>query len=556
MAYSPKDREEFAIQVKELLDLKVKFENETKPLTAFSCPQGHFQWTVVPFGLKQAPVLGKTPIVESIDTRDKSTFTKEHFQAQSSQEQTGIQSQSLGPKTQINIEGHLMSQCSEEQTGIQRPLHEQKGIQCPILEALQPLLETEEKLVGINTSTAGTKFYVIFYGPCKGFYSNWTNVEPLVKGIPYKHKSFKTFAEAQKAFLDNCKTKDVSPNPHKQFFDHSNITLSPFTNLSSLNQDIRARPRMPLFVPPSPNQRIRMVSYKDDIQSSKTENVHYRFKNLGKNPSIKEPLHIPNIRLQDFLLLEEEAQIIGTTALDKNYFGTIEKKFGQFIFFEGADSTLIQTAFHCGLTKMIIPSRNMEEIKLLDDSLYKSLQDFVKYVVKEQSLLIVLKINNTIPFWDKNNILIRGYHHIQIKIVQELSISEPIEGQTTCVDEEVLDDWRSLSYQRILIGLKAFDGQLKIKVNHFSKFILVTSKTRIVITNEGIKMLCNFEKNFYNIPNVPPSYARQLYPALKSSLANYHTCQWCEKTKEKTDELKSIQQQEKDRASNSSVSSK
>ncbi|KAL2460949.1 orf y [Abeliophyllum distichum] len=129
MAYSPKDREEFAVQIKELLDLQViepskspfsspafmvrkeaekrrgkarmvidysqlnkvtkndgyilpnmqsllqlikgkkifssfdcksgfhqvRFEEETKPLTAFSCPQGHFQWTVVPFGLKQAP---------------------------------------------------------------------------------------------------------------------------------------------------------------------------------------------------------------------------------------------------------------------------------------------------------------------------------------------------------------------------------------------------------------------------------------------------------------------------------------------------------------------
>ncbi|KAL2485523.1 orf y [Abeliophyllum distichum] len=49
MAYSPSDREEFSIQIKELLDLKV-IESSKSP---FSSPP--LMWTVVPFGLKQAP---------------------------------------------------------------------------------------------------------------------------------------------------------------------------------------------------------------------------------------------------------------------------------------------------------------------------------------------------------------------------------------------------------------------------------------------------------------------------------------------------------------------
>lgn len=34
---------------------QIRLKEESKPLTAFSCPQGHYEWNVVPFGLKQAP---------------------------------------------------------------------------------------------------------------------------------------------------------------------------------------------------------------------------------------------------------------------------------------------------------------------------------------------------------------------------------------------------------------------------------------------------------------------------------------------------------------------
>lgn len=34
---------------------QLKLTNESKPLTAFSAPQGHYQWTVMPFGLCTAP---------------------------------------------------------------------------------------------------------------------------------------------------------------------------------------------------------------------------------------------------------------------------------------------------------------------------------------------------------------------------------------------------------------------------------------------------------------------------------------------------------------------
>nr|GEU96481.1 retrotransposon protein, putative, Ty3-gypsy subclass [Tanacetum cinerariifolium] len=36
---------------------QVLLDKEAQLLTAFTCPQGHFQWTIVPFRLKQAPVI-------------------------------------------------------------------------------------------------------------------------------------------------------------------------------------------------------------------------------------------------------------------------------------------------------------------------------------------------------------------------------------------------------------------------------------------------------------------------------------------------------------------
>jgi hypothetical protein len=34
---------------------QLRLSEETKLLTTFSCPEGHFEWNVLPFGLKQAP---------------------------------------------------------------------------------------------------------------------------------------------------------------------------------------------------------------------------------------------------------------------------------------------------------------------------------------------------------------------------------------------------------------------------------------------------------------------------------------------------------------------
>ena len=34
---------------------QIKMDEESKPLTAFSTPQGHYEWNVLPFGLKNAP---------------------------------------------------------------------------------------------------------------------------------------------------------------------------------------------------------------------------------------------------------------------------------------------------------------------------------------------------------------------------------------------------------------------------------------------------------------------------------------------------------------------
>ncbi|KAL2513226.1 Uncharacterized protein Adt_18826 [Abeliophyllum distichum] len=303
------------------------------------------------------------------------------------------------PKHTVATSEPSQAQSSQEQQGIPSPKETETK-------------QTAQPLVGINTSSAGTKFYVIFDGPHKGFYSNWTEVESLVKKKPYRHKSFKTYTEAQQAFLENCKTKGIDPEPHKQIFD------LPIFRPNYQQMDIRSRPRLPaqLFRPPSENARLRLFTYKEAVQSSSTK-IHDRFTSLGKIPKPKEENIIPDIPLMEFLTLEAEARVIGDSAPEETYFGTFDKKFGQFVFLEGANPIMVQSAFHCGLIKMIIPGDDLEKIKLIDEGLFQSIKDFKKFVIKYQTTRLILKFNSTIPFWDENGILFKGYHHIQIRTV-------------------------------------------------------------------------------------------------------------------------------------------
>ena len=45
---------------------QVLLDTESQLLTAFTCPQGHYQWTVLPFGLKQAPSIFSEKYAECI----------------------------------------------------------------------------------------------------------------------------------------------------------------------------------------------------------------------------------------------------------------------------------------------------------------------------------------------------------------------------------------------------------------------------------------------------------------------------------------------------------
>ncbi|KAL2453540.1 Uncharacterized protein Adt_48960 [Abeliophyllum distichum] len=247
----------------------------------------------------------------------------------------------------------------------------------------------------------------------------------------------------------------------------------------------------------------------------------------------------------EFLTLEAEARVIGDSAPEETYYGTFDKKFGQFVFLERANPVMVQSAFHCGLIKMIIPDDDLEELKLLDEGLFQSIKDFKKFVIKNQNTRLILKFNNTIPFWDENETLFKGYHHIQIRIVQEVLLDRPIEGEPTEVNNNTLQDWKALSYQRILTSLKAFDRDSKVKVNHSSRFILMTSRTSTTISIEGIKTICRFEEKFYSLINAPTSYNGHLCKSLKSSIGKYHDCQLCqiEKTPHKEKESSSSDQE-------------
>ncbi|CAA2954826.1 Hypothetical predicted protein [Olea europaea subsp. europaea] len=88
-----------------------------------------------------------------------------------------------------------------------------------------------------------------------------------------------------------------------------------------------------------------MISFKDAGEShTENESIPSRFKRIGKIPKPQESPILSGITMNDFLQYEEEARIVGTFVPEKGYYGTMKKKFGQFIFFEGADPTMMLIA--------------------------------------------------------------------------------------------------------------------------------------------------------------------------------------------------------------------
>jgi hypothetical protein len=237
---------------------------------------------------------------------------------------------------------------------------------------------------------------------------------------------------------------------------------------------------------------------------------------------------IPALSFPEFRTIWNKARSASQEDLLHERFGTDDKKSRSlYTFIEGADLYLVHSAFQVGLTRLVYPSSNLQELNKFPTAIFNAVKHFRKKVLKANDSPIFLKIFSSVPDWAQSE-QFNAYHYIELglsKAQKELPVSQVKEED--CPNDEQLVKIRTNGLRTITDKLMAITELSKLKVNYADKHCLITSWTPALIDHLDYQNVGKFEATFFRNEQDCAAGTKQQWCRIAHGIFKGHNCKWC-----------------------------
>ncbi|GJU89821.1 enzymatic polyprotein [Tanacetum coccineum] len=349
-------------------------------------------------------------------------------------------------------------------------------------------IQREEEIEKVlqNSSHGKQKWYVIFNGPFRGIYHDWSIASTHIIGKSVTHKSYLSKEAAEKALAESYKTITTEEVQKSQQF----VSLNQQSQIAKLNAVNKIR-------------SIPTTKEREEMRKPTVEKFQ---------------------RLLDSLISYGE---IHTTML---FYPKKRKNTGpKAIFIPEASPKDIYDYYVHGLVDTIyINGSNLKEIQEFPLKVQGIIKSYKKVFSKEQELF--LRTHSSYPIFDREQKLL-----VPSITVAQLGVSnhkypdkeEKIERTTPTMDD------LAFSLAEVLAAstkIGTGSGQIdKVKINYCSEKLLIYSNFQEKIDEDQLKILSNFEEQFETFSGLLaplPEDLKQRICGYISRSPNHH-CQYC-----------------------------
>nr|WNH14480.1 inclusion body matrix protein [Physostegia virginiana caulimovirus 2] len=206
------------------------------------------------------------------------------------------------------------------------------------------------------------------------------------------------------------------------------------------------------------------------------------------------------ISFEDFRMIWTKSRISTLEDGSSEKFYTDDKASKSlFTFVEAAEPYLVHTAFRAGLTRMIYPSRNLQELAKFPKEFVKAIKDYRKKFAKANDAPIFLKVHSSLPDWSSQH-RFEAVHFVQVglsngnkKLPEGMkSIDEPFPSL------DAISRVRVQGLKSIVDKLHHVHSESTIRINHLQDNLLVHNKGPKQISESDFTLWKDFEHSLIN----------------------------------------------------------
>ncbi|KAK3039951.1 hypothetical protein RJ639_027786 [Escallonia herrerae] len=395
-----------------------------------------------------------------------------------------MKAKSSGP-SHLTIQDHIMD--LTEKLGLEKPEE---------VLSLRPNEPLKAKVA---------KWYTIFNGPRRGVYDNWAEASKYILGSSVGHRSYKTEEEAKLA-LNMDKEERFKP-------------FSPIQGTFKDKLEQRKREGQVLLQPviSKPNKVIARQFLGPRMDTRKLPEIMTRNETRKWILDIQTMAVDPNFE-EDLTMFAVAEELPGKTGW--NVLG----------FDQGADPEKVRKAYDTGLCKVIILSRNLNEISLFPSTILEAVKRFQSNTGIED---ITLTLDSCMPTWtEEGKALCKPYNFTWIQRTRpDQTYHRWIWKDNECPDfiEELLNNFRARQLLSLINIIRRKNGN-PIYINGNQSSLIVASRSSKKTSEKDEDVLQRFiTKIISNNLGYHKEAAKQICTIMRQSrdTNGFHKCQKC-----------------------------